>query len=465
MQVRRLGSITAFHHRGEHWGFLSDSLELASLSAEHWDALKQPQQHPAQIQDLNDWKKDSKPNGSLNISQKIKTFSLNISQVCNLKCDYCGAGGDGTYGSNVPKVDLKIVRQQLTYFLRQIDAGDAFRFQFLGGEPLLYPKAIAEVARFAQLMVAGRDIALEFGIVTNGTLITPQVAQLMAELKMHVVISLDGPASINDKVRPSKRKDRSSTAWTVQGLKHLRPVASQLGSLQVNAVFGAHNMQIAKCFEFLEQIGFQKYNLSYAVGDQDELYSRLYVEQLEALAERLYAKSGFKGLNQIVQFHQHFVQLHSRKLKHNYCGAGKSLLQSDTKGELHVCNWFMNDKKEAVGFGDQIDHSRLQAYQSSLLELHNCQSCWAKHLCGGGCMSINKTKQGHRHTKDPHFCQRMQGLAALAIHYYAKTLHGGTEDEADEKGQRGQPQGQELCTSSRQETHQVKAGESFRIES
>ncbi|MEK6555600.1 MAG: SPASM domain-containing protein, partial [Bdellovibrionota bacterium] len=102
---------------------------------------------------------------------------------------------------------------------------------------------------------------------------------------------------------------------------------------------------------------------------------------------------------------------------HSYCGAGKSLLQADTKTNLYTCNWLMNDESEAVSTNNW------PVIAETLIEKNNCQTCWARHLCGGGCMAVHKAKSGSKHEKDPAFCYRQRSLSAISIEYFFEALN------------------------------------------
>src|SRR5690606_31855458 len=96
-----------------------------------------------------------------------------------------------------------------------------YQIHFLGGEPLLYPKIIRELCQYAKLMISGSDKTVEVSVTTNGTLINDTVAELLAQYRFSVTVSIDGPKDINDRTRPALGKN-SSTDMTLKGLKKLQ---------------------------------------------------------------------------------------------------------------------------------------------------------------------------------------------------------------------------------------------------
>ena len=69
--------------------------------------------------------------------------------------------------------------------------------QLFGGEPLLNLDMMEYIcSKFSE-----RDPEVEFGIVTNGTLINEQFIQIAKKYNIHTTISYDGDYNINNKLR------------------------------------------------------------------------------------------------------------------------------------------------------------------------------------------------------------------------------------------------------------------------
>ncbi len=438
VELRRYKDILAIRGpSGVTVGFHARNLEIADLDDEAWQALADETRLQTADEvhgELETWHKEISSETSDQVSVRgIRALLLNIAQICNLNCTYCAAVDSdgtresaGTYGSKVVRIDTQVAEEQIRHFLEAVPDGDAFEIEYCGGEPLLYPQIIESLCRYAELVVAGRNIAVQFSINTNGTLISPSVATLLARYRFHVNISLDGDPTVNDVTRPAK-SGRSSTEQTLKGLANLRLVRNELGSLSVNCVFGAHNCGVERTFDFLEslQMNWDRYNFNFANNDSRETSEKsttVYLDGLSNVAARVFARDGLTGLAKIAQFRRPLSRLAGQTRQHNYCGAGKSLIQSDTRADLYVCNWFMNDPAEKIGRGTDVSPSVLEQYDSSLIQLNRCETCWARHLCGGGCMAVHKSYSGDRHSKDPNFCRRTREVAAYAIWYYKQSL-------------------------------------------
>ena len=92
----------------------------------------------------------------------------------------------------------------------------------------------------------------------------------------------------------------------------------------------------------------------------------------------------------------------------------------------------ISEQRAPVGQGTEIDREKLKHFAPRLNELNDCGSCWARHLCGGGCMYVNQLKNGSKHKKDSDFCDRTRNTIAKAIEYYAEARVEGTQGDGRE---------------------------------
>ncbi len=400
--------------------FHARNLEVAEISEELWssfDAAPTPESTEV-LNDLIDWNNTDSSEASLFVQdQKVKSLTINVTQICNLACTYCAAGGDGTYGAPQAKISVEKTIPQLRFFLDRLSPHENFKITFLGGEPLLYPDGIRALADYVKEACAVRELGCSFSIVTNGTLFTEITLQLLNDINCEVAVSIDGAAEFNDQVRPLKN-GTGSTASVVDGLNLLFNNRSQISSVVLHGVFSAENMNPYSAYQFYKTLPADQYEFTYSVTDSDEKLSDQFVEQMEKIASQAYAEGGELGLRKIRHFDHFFSSLDKQLKIQDFCGAGKSHMIVDARNNLFTCPWDVGHASEKVGQGTQVDTEKLKGYEKSLIEANNCQSCWARHLCGGGCMYVHKQKTGEKHSKDPVFCKRTRSLISTAIMYY-----------------------------------------------
>lgn len=420
MEQRQFKDIVAFRwNQGAPLAFHARNLELAEISEDLWNQMAE--EHPPggiALESLNTWNLENNPDVVTRPQTRaIRKLVINVTQICNLRCTYCAAGGDGTYGAAQTKINVEKTLPQLKFFLDKLENGESFQINFLGGEPLLYPEGIREIGRYVQLAIAGRNIAPRFSIVTNGTLITEENLELLCELKAQVTVSLDGPPEINDRVRPGKN-GQGSTAAVVQGIQQLVLAKDRLQSVALHGVFSADNLEIFEAYRFYKTLNVDRYDFTFAVGDNDTNSNFRFISQMNLIAKLAYQEGGEAELRKIGTFDQYFRSLDSQYRSENHCGAGKSFLMIDAKNNLFTCPWDVNDRKEMVGSGTELNEEKMAEYEGSLIDKNNCQTCWARYLCGGGCMYIHKQSSGNKNKKDGQFCYRTRSLVMTTLLYY-----------------------------------------------
>ncbi len=416
--------ITAFHGR---------NLEIAEMSEAAFSEMINIELRSAMVpnplnfmndeeafRSLKDWNQEENPDvksGRVNFG--IKSLTLNVTQICNLKCNYCAAGGDGTYGEAINKVSIEKTLPQLKFFLENLKNGSPFNLSFVGGEPFLYPEAMKAIYDYVRAEAAPRQIDCRFMVTTNGTLITDKALELLKTMKIHITVSLDGQASINDRVRPSK-DGKSSTAATLLGLEKLVQIRSSLASIGIAAVTSAENLKLKESYLFFRTLNVDWYEFNFSYSEKSQAAQDEYLKQMNEIAAIAWASGGEEELRKIKTFSAYFDVFDNQQRIENFCGAGKSYLMIDAKNRLYTCPWVVGEKDEVVGEGSLLDYDKLDKYQKPLIELNNCQNCWARFVCGGGCMFIHREHTGDKHKKDELFCERTRSLIIIAILYYKR---------------------------------------------
>ncbi len=433
MRLQKMGNIIAIESRtGQVTGFHSGKLEVAGLSLDAWKALEEKTPGEA-LEQLSAWGQELANVVPREKSQKFQSITINVTQVCNLHCTYCAAGGDGTFGDPVKRISVEKTIPQLKFLLKRVEQGGHFQVTFIGGEPLLYPEGIQILADFVREESKARSITNEFIVVTNGTQFNAKTIPVLKSIKAHLTVSIDGPAEINDVNRPTKG-GKGATAQVIKGLQLLLRDKTGLGNIGLSGVFGKNNLDLEKAYDFYKSFDVEWFDFTYDHLETLPEHSRAYTEQVLKMAEKALSTEGEKGLRKIKFFDSLFLRLDLQDRIENYCGAGKSYLVVDARNNLYTCPWLVGEAGEIVGTQDKLFKDKLDSYQAPLIEKNGCQDCWAKYLCGGGCMYIHRNKTGSKHQVDENFCERTRTLMAMGIVYYEQCRTGGTVESTQADG-------------------------------
>lgn len=135
----------------------------------------------------------------------LSSFILKVASRCNLNCTYCYEYnmGDQSWRTQPHFMSMDTVRKAAERVREHaIHHGlKSVSFSFHGGEPLLAGPQFFSDAVPTIRQILGPELRCSFGVQTNGTLISEELVQLFSREGIHIGLSLDGSAAVNDKNR------------------------------------------------------------------------------------------------------------------------------------------------------------------------------------------------------------------------------------------------------------------------
>ncbi|MCK4261215.1 MAG: radical SAM protein [Halanaerobiales bacterium] len=134
--------------------------------------------------------------------------SWDITNKCNLKCDFCSADAKCGYGSN------ELSTEQVFNIIEKLKKANVLGVTLQGGEPFLR----SDIVKIIKELVSKGIYTI---IVTNGTLVTEKKVEDFANIPrdwIRFVVSLDGS---NEQVN-SKIRGKGSFAKTLNAIKLLK---------------------------------------------------------------------------------------------------------------------------------------------------------------------------------------------------------------------------------------------------
>ncbi len=127
-------------------------------------------------------------------SETVLASWLHITDRCNLSCSYCYLPHDKA------DMSLQTGRKAITSVFRSAVSNGykQVKLKYSGGEPLLRFPLITELHRYAHTLAEKHHTELEGVILSNGTLLTPQIIEQIKSLNLRLMISLDGLNAYHD---------------------------------------------------------------------------------------------------------------------------------------------------------------------------------------------------------------------------------------------------------------------------
>lgn len=132
------------------------------------------------------------------IKTRSKQLILQVTQQCNLRCEYCAYSG--IYSKNRThsnqRMTFETAKKAIDFFLERNGELSDIGISFYGGEPLLEFDLMKQCVEYAKSQIEGKRI--RFNVTTNGTLLSDCVVDYLVENKFALSISLDGTKEEHD---------------------------------------------------------------------------------------------------------------------------------------------------------------------------------------------------------------------------------------------------------------------------
>jgi uncharacterized protein len=363
----------------------------------------------------------------------LTTMVLNVTNQCNLSCTYCYEYGEDkivdTENGRKPKfMNADTARESVDFLFRESGANRMAHLTFFGGETLLNLPVLKSTIAYARERAAALGKEIDFSLTTNATLLKPDVIEFLAENRVGVTISIDGPKEVQDQFRVFQNGVGSYDviAPKIRELLHRhrsRPIGARV-------TLTSHDLDIKKIFQHLRnEIGFWEVgfapvttspNRKYAIPEDG--FDRMLAQFRELAAEFLeYALEnrhhGFSNVKDTLE------EIHKGVSKAFPCGAGLGLMGVSTDGDVALCHRFAGSDEHKLGtVRDGID----RLVQIQFLEKHHidhktdCSRCWARPLCSGGCYHEAHTRYGDTAHANLHYCEWIRGWTDTCLRIYGE---------------------------------------------
>ena len=152
---------------------------------------------------------------------RIGNLTLQVTQQCNLRCDYCVYSGKYyTRTHSNKRMSFEMAKKGLDFLLSHSSACEELRVGFYGGEPLLEFELIKRCVEYMETQT--KDKAVHYQITTNGTLLKGEILTYLIEKKFEITISFDGPKEIHDRYRKFAGSDKGSYDTVMQNARYIK---------------------------------------------------------------------------------------------------------------------------------------------------------------------------------------------------------------------------------------------------
>lgn len=360
--------------------------------------------------------------------QYYTSVCLNVTEDCNLACNYCFVKKQPTYMTldialNTVDNIYKNVKKVQEILNIQTNPKSSYQITFFGGEPLLcYDTVIKPTVEYCENNYP--DAPWIFCITTNGILLTEEKIQFFKKHNFQIQISIDGDKDTQNFNRPFKNKENSfdilyKNLQLIQ--KYDLPIVHYRGTVtqervehlfedylffEQNKLFPLilqpelkHNWTKEQCDILSEQI--EKIFI-YRIYQFDHGYLPMPLDNIDRAYNDILKNDVFMAKTEDTQFDPYFKTLST-------CGVGTGrTVTINPIGKIYGCqertsynfknynifeigeNGKINIEKHKKLFQSvQNDFAKDNGYKVAPNELINCNQCFLKNTCNFnfGCVS------------------------------------------------------------------------------
>ena len=321
----------------------------------------------------------------------VKALCLHVAHTCNLNCSYCFAS-QGKFHGERALMSFEVGRQAIDFLVAHSGGRTNLEVDFFGGEPLMNWQVVKDIVAYARSLEAEHHKRFRFTLTTNGVLVDDEVIDF-ANREMHnVVMSLDGRKEVHDRFR----KDYAGRGSYDVIVPKFQKFAKARGERDyyIRGTYTHHNTDFTRDIFHMADLGFTQLSMEPVVCPPDDPCALteedmpVLFEQYELLAREMLRREkegrGFTFYHYMLDL-THGPCIYKRI---SGCGSGTEYMAVTPWGDLYPCHQFVNDPAYLLGnIWDGVTNGKVRD-EFKLCNAYarpECQDCWAKLYCSGGC--------------------------------------------------------------------------------
>ncbi len=325
----------------------------------------------------------------------IKAMCLHIAHTCNLTCSYCFAG-QGKYKGENALMSFETGKAAFDFLIKNSGTRKNLEVDFFGGEPLMNFDVVKQLVQYARSIEKQHNKNFRFTLTTNGVLLNDEIIDYLNKEMHNVVLSLDGRKHVHDKYRIDNRGNGSYDA-IVPKFKDLVEKRGGKG-YYMRGTFTKDNLDFVNDVIHMADLGFKELSMEPMVGNENDENAlkhndlpQLFNEYEQLANEMLNRKKQGNGF----EFYHYILDLKHGPCVYKRitgCGSGTEYMAVTPSGKLYPCHQFVGEEEYCLGnVFDGVNKKQIQEEFKgcNIYSQKECEDCWAKLYCAGGCAANN----------------------------------------------------------------------------
>lgn len=344
---------------------------------------------------------------------RINSVVLLLTSECNFNCKYCFI--ESRFSAPFKKKMTITTAEKTVEYLKQNHIEDCM-IVFYGGEPLLN----STIIKYIVPQINNYSTKIKYAIITNGALIDDNLIEFCKQYSIHISVSIDGPAEINDK----NRIDIHGNATFNRVYNNLLKLKQSALDFGISVTVTPEN-DLSKLLPLLHELGIKSIGLNslspnknIPLEDKDRkaminhILSTIFKFKQEGITESRYYSFRYKSL-----IKRHFV--------HRHCSAYGKQIVITPDGKIGPCQglWPDYENNHETDFFqlsldssmDDFNHTYNNWSIRIPISMESCYKCPAIAICGGGCAKNAYIDHHDINSIDQSFCEDMKTLLSWIL--------------------------------------------------
>ncbi|MBO4381052.1 MAG: thioether cross-link-forming SCIFF peptide maturase [Clostridia bacterium] len=351
----------------------------------------------------------------------VKALCLHVAHTCNLNCEYCFAS-QGKYHGERALMPFEVGKRAIDFLVENSGTRHHLEVDFFGGEPLMNFDVVKQIVAYARSIEKEHGKLFRFTLTTNGMLIDDDVIDFANREMDNVVLSLDGRKEINDHFR---KTIGGVGSFDIIVPKFQKLVEARKGEkYYMRGTFTHRNPDFTNDIQTMLDLGFNELSMEpvvcpptdkYALDENDK---QIIFGEYEKLADMMIKR---RKEGRPFTFYHYMLDLEGGPCIYKRisgCGSGTEYMAVTPTGELYPCHQFVGNKDYIMGDiwqGVVRTDIRDKFKKCNAYSRKECEECWARLYCSGGCAANAFNATGDINGVYPYGCDLFKKRIECAL--------------------------------------------------
>lgn len=332
------------------------------------------------------------------------TITLEVNQICNLRCDYCYLGEKT---NQIMPEEIACKGIEIAFLNVEKHKDKRLWVDFVGGEALISFALLRKLVEYIEEEAAKRTIAVSYSITTNGTIMNNEILEWLVNNRVHLKLSIDGTMETHDRNRKTKH-GIGSYRNIMQNISYFREYEERTKQyIQVAHVVTQNNY-----WEAFKSVKHLVEDLHFSIVDSSiDVTHRWTSEQLDKLGQEwenilcYYIKKKENGQAFLWAPILDLKKYGEEYVNSGFCGVGVIQIYVKTDGGIYGCAANLESSGCLGDVGKGFSVRKIKEYRELANQSNACLKCNIHAKCQScKCIMNNLSYSNQINGYNPDMC-------------------------------------------------------------